>query len=225
MNVLVLKATGLTGHLVVEQLLTRSEVTSVVVPVRHSLGLKSPKLAEHLVDFDALESHSKIFEVDVLVCCLGTTIKKAGSQEAFRKVDYEYALKGARLARQAGASTMILMSAIGASSRSTVFYSRVKGELEDAVRELGFDYLSIYHPSLLLGDRKEHRTGEALGMAVMPLANRALIGPLQKYRGIQAEAVAAAMVNELIESAGAESSRPTIKVREYDDIQRLARKS
>ncbi|MBE0487322.1 MAG: NAD(P)H-binding protein, partial [Marinobacter sp.] len=218
-----LGATGLTGRMVVEKLLKHTGVSSVVVPVRRSLGLKSPKLAEHLVDFDALESHSEIFKVDALVCCLGTTIKKAGSQEAFRKVDYEYAHRAAKLARAAGVNRLILMSAIGASAQSTVFYSRVKGELEDAVRGLGFDYLSIYHPSLLLGDRKEHRTGEAIGMAVMPLANRALIGPLQKYRAIEAEVVAAAMVNELIESAEAKDSRPVINVREYDDIRRLAK--
>lgn len=225
MNVLVLGATGLTGRLVVEKLLKRSGVLSVVVPVRRSLGIDSPKLAEHVVDFETLESHAAIFKVDALICCLGTTIKKAGSQEAFRKVDYDYAYRAAKLAKAAGVNRLILMSAIGASSRSTVFYSRVKGELEDAVRGLGFNYLAIYHPSLLLGDRKEHRTGEALGMAVMPLANRALIGPLHKYRAIEAETVAEAMVNELIEFTGAENSRTAIKVREYDDIRRLAKKS
>ncbi|AMQ88249.1 MULTISPECIES: NAD(P)H-binding protein [Marinobacter] len=223
MNVLVLGATGLTGRLVVEKLLKRSGVTSVVVPVRRSLGIDSPKLVEHVVDFEALESRADIFKVDALVCCLGTTIKKAGSQEAFRKVDYEYAYRAAKLAKAGGVNRLILMSAIGASSRSTVFYSRVKGELEDAVRGLGFDYLSIYHPSLLLGDRKEHRTGEAIGMAVMPLANRALIGPLQKYRAIEAETVAEAMVNDLMESDNGKGARPVVVVWEYDDIRSLAR--
>ena len=223
MNVMVIGATGLTGRLVVEKLLGRPDITSVVVPVRRSLGLDEPKLVEHLVDFDHFEAHAKIFEVDALVCCLGTTIKKAGSREAFRKVDYDYAFNAAELAREGGAQVMILMSAVGASSGSSVFYSRVKGELEDAVRGLKFPCLSIYHPSLLLGDRNEHRAGESLGMAVMPMANRALIGPMRKYRAIEAETVAAAMVNDL---AGLMSTTPSgsgVTVREYADMVALAK--
>lgn len=224
MKVMVMGATGLTGRLVVEKLLVRSDITSVVVPVRRSLGLDAPKLVEHVIDFEQLEAHAGIFEVDALVCCLGTTIKKAGSKEAFRKVDYGFALKAAELARKGGAQAMILMSAVGASVGSPVFYSRVKGELEEAVRGLGFTYLSIYHPSLLLGDRKEHRAGESLGMAVMPVANHALIGPLRKYRGIEAETVATAMVHELAELAQGNRPRPGVKVREYAGILELARR-
>ncbi|GGC59008.1 nucleoside-diphosphate sugar epimerase [Marinobacter halophilus] len=224
MNVLVMGATGLTGRLVVEKLLGRSEITSVVVPVRRSLGLDNPKLVEQVIDFDHLEAHAGIFEVDALVCCLGTTIKKAGSQEAFRKVDYDYALTAATLAHIGGAQTMILMSAVGASSGSSVFYSRVKGELEDAVRGLGFPCLAIYHPSLLLGDRKEQRAGEALGMAMMPVANRALLGPMRKYRAIEAETVAAAMVNDLVKLTIGAGSGSVVKVREYGDIVRLAKR-
>lgn len=222
MNVMVLGASGLTGHLVVQQLLGRKAISRVVVPVRKPIPLEHPKLDQQLVNFDDLTAHTDIFAVDVLICCLGTTIRKAGSQENFRKVDYGYALAAAKLAREQGATSLILMSAIGASSSSTIFYNRVKGELEDAVRELNFSYLSIYHPSLLLGDRQEHRGGEELGQMAMPLVNRVLIGPLDKYRAIKAETVAAAMANEVCGLASAEPAEKVVQVREYPDIVALA---
>ena len=160
--------------------------------------------------------------MDSIVCCLGTTIKKAGSQQQFRKVDLGYPLKAAELGRSQGARAFILMSAIGASSSSTIFYNRVKGELEDSLRELSYPYLSIYHPSLLLGDRREHRTAEALGIKAMPLVNRLLIGPLDKYRGIEAKTVASAMVNETCSLASERTAERVVQVREYGDIVRLA---
>lgn len=224
MNVMVLGATGLTGAAVVERLLDRPEVDTVVAPVRRRVGPEHAKLVQQQVDFDDLDASAELFAVDVIVCCLGTTIKKAGSQEQFRKVDYEYSLKAAQLGRQAGARAFILMSAIGASSSSTIFYNRVKGELEDAVRALGYPYLSIYHPSLLLGDRKEQRTAEALGIKLMPWLNRALLGPLEKFRGIEASTVAQAMANEVCAlAAPAESGQSTGQhLRDYPEILRLA---
>ncbi|MFC6684289.1 NAD(P)H-binding protein [Marinobacter koreensis] len=136
MKAMVLGATGLTGHLVVQGLLAREEIESVTVLVRRPLELEHPRLIQHQVDFDSLDSHADLFAVDALICCLGTTIRTAGSQARFREVDYGYPLAAARLAREQGARALILMSAIGASSSSTIFYNRVKGELEDAVREL-----------------------------------------------------------------------------------------
>ncbi|WP_152204908.1 NAD(P)H-binding protein [Marinobacter changyiensis] len=223
MKVMVLGATGLTGNLVLENLLARSEVGSVVVPVRRWLAPDEPKLEQHVIDFDNMDAHAEIFDVDALVCCIGTTISKAGSRAAFRKVDYDYALTAARLARNTGARALILMSAVGASTTSKVFYSRVKGELEDAVRALNFPYLSIYHPSLLLGNRQEQRPAESLGMALMPVANHGLIGPLRKYRAIEASTVAAAMVNELVMLGENAAPGPVVKIREYTDILRIAK--
>ena len=169
-----------------------------------------------------MADHADLFKVDVIVCCLGTTMKKAGSQRRFREVDLDYPLKAAELGKSKGARAFILMSAIGASSSSTIFYNRVKGELEDALRELGYPYLSIYHPSLLLGDRREQRTAEALGIKAMPLINRALIGPLEKYRGIPAATVARAMANEVCGLAAEPAAERVIQVREYDEIVTLA---
>jgi len=151
MKVLLLGATGLTGGLVLSGLLARDEVESVIVPVRKRLESVHTKLHQQEMDFDRMEDHAGLFAVDVIICCLGTTIKKAGSQEQFRKVDYGYCLKAAELGQAAGARAFILMSAIGSSSSSTIFYNRIKGELENSVKGLGYSYLSIYHPSLLLG--------------------------------------------------------------------------
>ncbi len=222
MNVMVLGATGLTGAAVVEKLLARPEVTSVVALVRHVTEQDHPKLSQHEVDFDHLEASAGLFAVDAIICCLGTTLKKAGSRAQFRKVDFDYSLDAASLGRAAGARVLILMSAIGASSASTIFYNRVKGELEDAVRELNYPYLSVYHPSLLLGDRREHRTAEALGMKLMPWVNRALLGPLEKYRGVDASTVAQAMVNEVCALAPDALATPVQHLRDYPEIKRLA---
>src|SRR5680860_64978 len=218
MRVLLLGATGLTGGLVLNGLLARDEIESVNVPVRHRLQLDHSKLYQQEIDFDRMQDCADLFQVDAIICCLGTTIKKAGSQEQFRKVDFGYGLKAAELGRAAGASAFILMSAIGSSSSSTIFYNRVKGELEDGVRALGYSYLSIYHPSLLLGARNEHRLGEALGVKAMPLINRALVGPLEKYRGIEAATVAIAMVNEVCSLASEAAAEQVVQIREYRDI-------
>ncbi|WP_372996474.1 NAD-dependent epimerase/dehydratase family protein [Marinobacter sp.] len=222
MRVMLLGATGLTGGKVLQGLLGRDEVSQVVALVRHKLPTLHDKLAQHEIDFDKLEDHAELFDVDVIICCLGTTIKKAGSQEQFRKVDLGYPLKAGELGRFYGVRAFILMSAIGASSSSTIFYNRVKGELEDALKGLDYPYLSLYHPSLLLGDRKEQRTAEALGIKAMPLVNRLLLGPLDKYRGIEASTVADAMVNEACSLASEPAAERVVLIRKYDEIVQLA---
>ena len=222
MRVMLLGATGLTGGKVLEGLLAKDEVSQVVALVRHKLPTLHEKLEQHEIDFGQMADHADLFNVDIIVCCLGTTIKKAGSQTRFREVDLGYPLKAAELGKSQGTRAFILMSAIGASSSSTIFYNRVKGELEDSLRALSYPYLSIYHPSLLLGDRKEHRTAEALGIKAMPLINRALIGPLEKYRGIDAATVASAMVNEICSLASEPAAERVVQIREYEDMVTLA---
>lgn len=222
MNVMVLGATGLTGAAVVEKLLDRPEVATVIAPIRRRIGAEHPKLIQQQVDFDDLEASADLFAVDAIICCLGTTIKKAGSREQFRKVDYEICLNAAAVGRKAGARAFILMSAIGASSASTIFYNRVKGELEDAVRALGYPYLSVYHPSLLLGERQEQRTAESLGIRLMPLVNRVLLGPMEKFRGVEATTVAQAMVNEVCALKPGAPNEPAHYLRDYPEIRKLA---
>ncbi len=222
MKVMLLGATGLTGGKVLEGLLASNEVSSVVTPVRRSLALSHDKLEQHEIDFDRLDQHAGLFAVDAIICCLGTTISKAGSRDQFRRVDFAYPLKAAELGRANGAKVFMLMSAIAASSSSTVFYNRVKGELEDAVKALGYPCLSIYQPSLLLGEREEHRTAEALGMKAMPLINRVLIGPLERFRGIEVATLARAMVNEVCSPVQQAQAEPVVRIHEYPEIVALA---
>ena len=144
-----------------------------------------------MVDFDTLPA---LPNADDAYCCLGTTIRKAGSQAAFRKVDFEFVLSFARAAKRAGVKRFLVMSSLGASARSTVFYSRVKGEMENALAEIGFGALHIFQPSLILGERKEQRTAERIGIAAFTAASRLMLGPMRKYRPIESTTIARAMI-------------------------------
>jgi uncharacterized protein YbjT (DUF2867 family) len=132
--------------------------------------------------------------VQDIFCCLGTTMKKAGSEAAFRKVDYEYVVRLAETSKRSGADHFYLVSAVGADPNSRIFYSRVKGEAEKAVGRLGFAGLHVFRPSFLIGERSERRPGEAFGIAAARLVSIALVGAARKYRPIRAETVARAMV-------------------------------
>ena len=144
-----------------------------------------------MVDFDALPM---LPSVEDAYCCLGTTIKKAGSQTAFRRVDFEFVLAFAHAARIAGAKRFLVISSIGANSQSMVFYSRVKGEMENALREIGFEALHIFQPSLILGERQEQRPAERIGIAAFNMIGALMLGPMRKYQPIESEAIARAMV-------------------------------
>jgi uncharacterized protein YbjT (DUF2867 family) len=145
-------------------------------------------------EFDRLADHPEWFQVDKVFCALGTTIRQAGSQEAFRRVDYAYPLAIAKAARSRGARHFLLVSALGADARSSVFYNRVKGELEQAVQALGYPSLTIARPSMLVGDRKEPRFGEEVAKRI-----GWLLPP--RWRPVRASQVAAALVNAAHENA------------------------
>ena len=129
-----------------------------------------------------------------MFCCLGTTIKIAKTKAAFYKVDFTYVYESAKLAAANGVNNFLLVSAIGANSKSLVYYSRVKGEIEDAVKKMPFQSVQIFQPSLLLGPRKTKRLGEQFGETALNLVSGLLIGSLKKYKGIQASDVALAMI-------------------------------
>jgi uncharacterized protein YbjT (DUF2867 family) len=147
---------------------------------------------------------------------LGTTIKKAGSQEAFRKVDYDYVVNFAKVAEQVGAQKLLVISALGADSQSSIFYNRVKGEMEDTLRGLKIPQIEIFQPSLILGDRKEVRRGEELMQKISPVLNALLVGPLKKYRAISATDIARAMAIATL------NFHPGFHVYQSDHIQRIA---
>ena len=194
-SALLIGATGLVGGLVLEQLLQDDFYNEVIVLTRKSSGKNHPKLKEVLVDFDHLENYKTDIKADVVFCTLGTTIKKAGSQEAFKKVDYEYPLRVAEIAKQNGATAYLLITALGASKNSVIFYNRVKGEVEEAIGKLNFDAFHILQPSLIIGERNEVRSGEGVAQKLSPIYDTLMFGPLSKYKSIKAEQIAAAMVH------------------------------
>jgi uncharacterized protein YbjT (DUF2867 family) len=167
------------------------------------------------VNFDRLSDSASLLKADDVFCCLGTTIKKAGSQEAFRRVDFTFAYEAAQLAANNGAAQFLLVSALGANANSSVFYNRVKGETEDAIAALPFVSVSIFRPSLLLGERAEFRLGERIAEPVMKALSFLLIGSLRKYRAIEARTVAAAMIEV------AKAQPKGVNVYESDRIQEV----
>lgn len=212
-SALIAGGTGLVGSHCLQFLLASPEYASVTALVRKPTGNAHPKLREQVVDFDNL---SGPLAADDIYCALGTTIKKAGSQAAFRRVDFEYSLRLAEQCLAAGAKQFLLVSAVGASSRSGNFYLRTKGELEDALRELTFTALHIFRPSFLTGDRPEPRPGERMGMAFAEVLKFAMVGELRRYRPIRADSVAKAMVQ------AASLGSPGAHIYGYSEIQRLA---
>lgn len=185
---LLLGATGLVGREILRLLLDDTRVERVTVIARRPTGNTSPKLDERILDLSEMQQHPDAFAAEAIFCALGTTIKKAGSQEAFRVVDYDYPLMAGRLGKQQGARHYLLVSALGANAHSRVFYNRVKGEVERDLLALNYPRTTIARPSLLLGDREEFRLGERvferLGWLMPPA-----------YKPVHARDVAAALVD------------------------------
>ncbi len=195
---LIAGASGLTGGHCLEFLLDTPYYAGVHALVRRPLGIRHPKLREHVIDFDDPSSICAVANADDIYCCLGTTIKKAGSQEAFRKVDFAYPVALARAAASAGAKRFFIITAMGSNPGSRIFYNRVKGDVEEAMRALPFESVHIFRPSLLLGDRAEVRAAEKIGGVMARFLTPLMVGPLRPYRAIQARAVAWAMVYSAI---------------------------
>lgn len=198
MNCLVAGATGLVGSSLVTKLLSDDRVERVVSIVRKAQSLPHTKLTEVAADFEKLLDLN-VGRFDAAFCCLGTTIKKAGSQDAFKKVDHDFVLQFADLAKRSGAKKFLIVTALGANSNSLIFYNRVKGEVEQDLKHMGFDSLIVFRPSLLLGHRKEPRTIEQLAVRYYPFYRKLLIGPLAKQTPIHADDVAASMIEKAFE--------------------------
>lgn len=196
-TVTVAGATGLVGRLCVERLLESAARPAVIALVRdpaRAAFARHPRLQVLGTDYDRLESVADAFAANAVICALGTTRARAGSRQAFRCVDFDYALATARLAQRGGARHFLLVSALGADARSRAFYNRVKGELEQAVLALGLPAVTILRPSLLLGARAEFRPGEELAKRLGWLAP-------QRYRPIEAAVVARALAQAAIAPA------------------------
>lgn len=190
---ILLGATGLTGNLLLQQLLKENDFQKIILFSRSSVKLQHSKLEEHLIDLFQLENYKGQFHADVVFCCVGTTQKKTPDKETYRKVDFGIPVTAAKLARQNSIPKMIVVSAIEADKNSRFFYNKTKGEMEEAVLAEEIAETYILRPSLIDGNREESRPFELAWKKVMRLANFIMIGPLKKYRSIQAETIASAM--------------------------------
>lgn len=192
-SALIVGATGLIGNELLHILLDSTRYDRVKVLIRAPIDLQHPKLTKVITNFNELENYEEEFAVHDLFCCLGTTIKRAGSQEQFRKVDFEYPLEVAKLAKKKGVKQFLIITAMGADHNSSIFYNRVKGEIEEALKKIELPSLHIIRPSLLLGKRNEFRFGEKMAAIMSPLFSPLLMGRLRKYRPIHARDVGNAM--------------------------------
>jgi len=185
---------GMVGSLLLQELAAAPDIARIYAITRRPLGLEDAKIANRIVQFDKVESQLKGLTCQFAFCCVGTTIRDAGSQAEFRRVDVDAVLAYARAARAGQAQRFILVSSVGADRGSKNFYLRVKGETEAALEAMGFPALDILQPGLLTGVRKDARPLEAIGRLMMPLVNPLLTGTRADYRGIPAQTVAQAMI-------------------------------
>jgi uncharacterized protein YbjT (DUF2867 family) len=209
-------ASGLVGGYVLDALLDAPDFGRVYAVTRRPLGREHSRLANRIVQFDKLETQLKGVTCHVAFCCLGTTLARAGSEQAFRQVDFDYVLSFARAARVAQAQRFVVVSSAGANSQSKNFYLRVKGEMERALESLQFPSLDILQPGPLLGWRQEIRPRELALTLVMPVINPLLGGTKQAFRGISARKVAAAALG------AARSGRRGVYRYTYSGLQALA---
>lgn len=189
---LVAGSTGLIGKQLVHLLLEDSSYETVIAISRKPLDIRHSKLKNVIADLATLDEHKAQLVADEVYCCLGTTMKVAGSKEAFRAVDFDYPLALAKLTYANGAKSFALVSSLGANADSFIFYNRVKGEIEKAIDDIGFDRFHIFQPSLLLGDRTEKRAGEDSAKTAYQLLGFLLP---KKYKAIEAVKVARAMIH------------------------------
>ena len=207
-------ATGLIGSQLLPLLLESERYSKVIVVGRRALPMAHPKLKQVVTELDQLADVYLQLIADDVFCCLGTTMRQAGSKAAFYKVDYQYVVTLAELTAAHFATQFMVVSSIGADPEASVYYSKVKGEMEAAVRQAPFRAIHIFRPSLLLGPREQPRLGEQLGAVVARVFRPVLRGALQKYRPVTAATVAAAMLRAAEDDGGG------IRVHESDELVR-----
>ncbi len=212
---LIAGATGLVGNELLKLLIECDEYKTIHVLTRKPINNDSDKIIENIINFDELDKLKLDVAIDHVFCTLGTTIKKAGTKENFQKVDFNYVFELGKRAKEMNAGKFLTISSLGANAKSMIFYNRVKGEVEAELKNLSLPHLFIFRPSLLLGDRKEYRTGEKTAASVYKVLSPIFKGPLKKYRGVEAKKVANAMLQTALKN-----DEP-YQIIESDEIQRL----
>ncbi|NOQ73198.1 MAG: NAD(P)H-binding protein [Crocinitomix sp.] len=193
MKAILIGATGLIGKALLNALLSDDSFTEVRVLTRRATGATHDKLIEEIVDFDQIKSSGLVLKSDVLFSTLGTTMKTAGTKEKQWTIDFDMQINTAQLASNAGTQKLVLLSSAGATAKSKIFYSRMKGELDEAVQKLNFEQISIIRPSMLAGKREEFRWAEKIFTPIMYAFS--WIPGIRKYRPIKDVTVAKAMIN------------------------------
>ncbi|MEO8720487.1 MAG: NAD(P)H-binding protein [Ginsengibacter sp.] len=215
----VIGASGLTGNLVVKELLKDNDFKTVRLLVRRKIEIVHSKLQQEIVNFDdpALFAE-KLGQGDIIFCCIGTTQKKVkGDKILYEKIDYDIPINAARIGISKGFKKFLIISSIGADSNSSNFYLRLKGKTENALKEFPFDNLSIFQPSIINGKRKDNRFGESIVQIMMELLSFLFIGRLKKYKAIGANNIAKAMVH------ASKLPKHGVNYYRHDDIMELAR--
>lgn len=191
---IILGATGLTGGLVVKQLIESKNYAKIKVFTRTSLNNDSPLIEEHLIDLLKLEDYEAEFTGDAVFCCIGTTKKKTPNQANYRAIDYGIPVTAAHLCKKNGIPAIAIVSAIGANPKSSIFYNKTKGEMEQDVLKLKIPCTYILRPSIIAGSREEKRAGERLGLAVFRFLKPLFFGRWKKYAAISAYEIAGRMI-------------------------------
>ena len=194
----VIGATGLVGKQLVQQLLNDERFEKVRIFVRRETGLKHPRLEQLIVDFGKTETWEKQLIGDVLFSALGTTLKQAGSKEKQWEIDFTFNLSFAQKAKENGIENYVLVSSVGANSKSSIFYTKMKGELDEAVAKIGFKHLVILRPASLTGPRENRRMAEEISVPVLNILTRFI---MKNYRPVSDEIVAKAMINGTVRKA------------------------
>lgn len=188
-------ASGLVGSYILENLLNNANYEQVTIVVRKALNIQHPKLKTLIGDFNTLPEVVKDIQVDEVFIALGTTQKKTPDKKLYYQIDHDYPVLAAKLAKENGAKAVFLVSALGANAKSSIFYSKLKGETEQDIISLDLDHTYIFRPSMILGNRKENRPAEKVFIGIFKFINPIFFGSLSKYKGIQAADIAKAMVN------------------------------
>jgi len=209
---LIAGASGLVGSYCLRLLLQSPRYAKIIAIGRSPLPMQHPRLQQLLVDFNQLDRHRQSLIADDIFCCLGTTIKQAGSKENFYQVDFTYVTQLAAITSANFASQFLVVSSLGAQAASRIFYSRVKGQMEEAIKPMPFLAVHIFQPSLLLGPRPQKRLGEQIAQALMPKLNFLLLGPFKKYRPVLASDVARAMLFAAMQDGAGVCLHPSDKI-------------
>jgi uncharacterized protein YbjT (DUF2867 family) len=215
---LIAGATGLCGKKLLYSLLSNKEYIRVFILVRKELAIKDSKLTQIVFNYENEQDYQNLPIADIVFCCLGTTIKKSGSKESFKKVDLEYPDRLAKACWEKGYKKLLVITAVGADKHSGIFYNKVKGEVEEKIKSYPFGSIFICRPSILLGDRADFRVGEEIGKFFAKFSSALFFGSFKKYKAIEASCVSNAM---LVLANGDETG---IHIIESDRLQSLGEK-